>query len=177
MLLRRGLGWMLATVIAVLPVLVLAEGVPVLEETPRPLLEQRGLPMTEAEARARIVFRPFRPDPNYTTVALLPPFHGFDKDDPANRGIGYAYVSRGNAFVLREWPRVGGSLASASYTSIPGVKGCSDAYVVQGTERSVRGIGWETATRIYALQMDGPAQPRALHDEWTRLVGRGACRG
>lgn len=177
MQLCRGIVLALAAMLAAWPAATVAEGVPAFEEGQKPFLEQRGLPMTQQEARARITFAPFVPTPQYTQVALLPPFHGYDKDNPENRGIGYAYAIRGLSFVLREWPRAGGSLSAASYASMPGVKGCTDAYVIQGTERSVRGIGWETGTRIFALQMDGRAQPRALHAEWTRLVARGACRG
>src|SRR5277367_4464496 len=59
------------------------------------LLENRGLPMSEQEAIERITFRPFQPTPNYLEVALLPAFHGDDKDAPENRGIGYSYNSAG----------------------------------------------------------------------------------
>ncbi len=53
--------------------------------------------MSAQEAMERITFHPFVPTPNYAEVALLPAFHGDDKDNPENRGIGYEYVSGGQA--------------------------------------------------------------------------------
>src|ERR1700689_338537 len=96
-----------------------AEGVPAFTAVDKPLIEQRGLPMSEQEARERITFHPFVPTPNYAEVALLPALHGDDKDNPENRGIGYEYVSGGQAYILREWPLAGASFDR--YPSIPDV--------------------------------------------------------
>lgn len=155
-----------------------AEGVPVLAGPQKTLLEQRGLTMTAQEARQRIMFRPFLPSPAYTEVALLPPFHGSDKDTPENRGIGYEYVRGSHTYVLREWPRAGGSMAS--YPSLKAESGCDDVHLVAGTVKSVEGYGWATKNMVYALQTDDGADvrtnPRAVKSEWIRLLKRGACR-
>jgi len=142
------------------------------------LLENRGLPMSEQEAIERITFRPFVPAANYSEVALLPAFHGDDKDNPENRGIGYEYVSGGRTYVLREWPLAGGSLDK--YPSVPPVGTCDTGHLTLGTPRYPRSYGWTTATLAFALQPDIPsgANPDvpALKKEWARLVKRGACR-
>lgn len=142
------------------------------------LLENRGLPMSEQEAIERITFRPFQPTPNYLEVALLPSFHGDDKDTPENRGIGYSYNSAGEIYVLREWPLAGGSLDK--YPTVPPMGTCSTGHLVLGTVKHPRSYAWTTATLALALQpdIDSGANPNvpALKKEWARLVKRGACR-
>ena len=153
-----------------------AEGVPVFAGKPKTLLESRGLPMSSQEALQRITFHPYVPVKSYLEVALLPPFHGDDKDVPENRGIGYEYVRNGRTFVIRQWPRAGGTLGS--YAAMPGVPGCSDVHVAAGTLRHIDGIAWATANFVFALQLDTDEKddPRAVRSEWLRLVARGACR-
>ncbi len=142
------------------------------------LLENRGLPMSEQEATERITFRPFVPTPNYLEVALLPAFHGDDKDTPENRGIGYSYNSAGEIYVLREWPLAGGSLDK--YPTVPAVGTCTTGHLVLGTFKHPRSYAWTTATLALALQpdIDSGANPNvpALKKEWARLVKQGACR-
>jgi hypothetical protein len=142
------------------------------------LLENRSLPMTAQEAMERITFHPFVPAANYSEVGLLPAFHGDDKDQPENRGIGYEYVSAGHTYVLREWPLAGGSLDK--YPSVPPVGTCTTGRFTLGTPRHPRAVAWTTSTLAFALQPDIPsgANPdaKALWKEWARLVKRGACR-
>jgi hypothetical protein len=144
---------------------------------PKPLVEQRGLPMSAQEAMERITFRPFVPAANYSQVALLPAFHGDDKDSPQNRGIGYEYTSAGHTYLLREWPLAGGSLDR--YPAIKPEGTCSTGRSVIGSPDDARGLAWSTSTLAFALQPDtfgGPTDVRALHTEWARLIKRGACR-
>lgn len=142
------------------------------------LLENRGLPMSEQEAIERVTFRPFVPSPDYAMVALLPAFHGDDKDNPENRGIGYEYTSNGIIYVLREWPLAGASLDR--YPPLPPVGTCGTGHLVLGTPQHPRSYAWTTATLAFALQpdIDSGANPNvpALKKEWARLVKRGACR-
>lgn len=155
---------------------VRAEGVPVFAGKPKTLLETRGLPMSNQEAQQRITFHPYLPSHSPIEIALLPPFHGQDKDSPENRGIGFEYVRNGHTYVLREWPRAGGSLTN--YAAMPGVAACSDVHVAAGTLKHIDGIAWATANFVFALQLDTDQQddPRAVRSEWMRLVARGACR-
>jgi hypothetical protein len=139
------------------------------------LLSERGMSMNNQEALDRITFRPFIPIVSPKEVALLPSFHGTDKDNPENRGIGYEYVRAGRTFVLRQWPRAGGSLAR--YAPLPGQPGCADAHVAFGGDaRRPKAIAWETASRVFLLQLDGSDDPASLKKEWSRLIARGACK-
>ena len=144
---------------------------------PKPLVEQRGLPMSAQEAMERITFHPFAPSPNYSQVGLMPAFHGDDKDHPENRGIGYEYNSGGKAYLLREWPLAGGSLDK--YPSMKAEGTCKTGHSALGPPESARGIAWTTSTLAFVLQPDtfgGPTDVKALHKEWARLIKRGACR-
>ena len=157
---------------------VLAEPVPGFATKRDNLLDKQGLPMSEQEAVERITFHPFVPAANYIIVALLPAFHGDDKDNPENRGIGFEYVSGGLLYILREWPLAGGSLDK--YPSVPPIGTCTTGHLNLGTPTHPRGYAWTTATLAFALQPDvdsgvNPNVP-ALKKEWARLVKRGACR-
>jgi hypothetical protein len=148
------------------------------EVQPGTILEKFGLTMSEQEAKERIVFHPFVPTPNYSEVALLPAFHGDDKDNPQNRGIGYEYQLKGIFYVLREWPLAGGSLSQYPHFA-GGPAGC-DAYQTLGTQKHPRAVAWTTATLVYDLQPDIPSGKNpnlpALKAEWNRLAQRGVCR-
>ena len=154
------------------------EGVPGFIPKPGTILERFGLTMSAQEAMERISFHPFIPAMNYTEVALLPPFHGNDKDHPESRGIGYEYVQDGTSYVLRQWPRAGGSLAT--YPAYAGPEDCPSGYYTLGTPHHPRAVAWQTAVLIFSLQpdIDSGVNPdlRALRAEWTRLAKRGACR-
>jgi hypothetical protein len=158
-----------------------AQAVPFFNVKPGTILEKFGLTMSEQEARERIAFHPFVPSTSYTEVALIPPFHGDDKDHPENRGIGYEYPENGIFYVLREWPRAGGSLealyASGAYH---GPKDCPNGFFTMGTPRFPRAVAWETQALVFALQPDIPygenPNLRALRAEWERLAKRGVCR-
>jgi hypothetical protein len=155
-----------------------ANAVPGFSDKHISLLENRGLPMTQQDALERINFHPFVPSTDYGMVALLPAFHGDDKDNPENRGIGYSYMSGGILYVLREWPLSGASLSA--YPSVAPMGTCGTGHLVLGTVLHPRAYAWTTATLAFALQpdIDPGANPdeRALKKEWARLVKRGACR-
>jgi len=168
---------------AVLATLVLAAPacpaeIPGFETKPGTILEKFGLTMSQQEALERISFRPIVPSTTYTEVALLPAFHGDDADHPENRGIGYEYVQFGISYVLRQWPRAGGSLEK--YPAYAGPKDCPDGFFTLGTPRFPRAVAWQTAALVFSLQPDiaSGANPNlpALRAEWERLAKRGACR-
>ena len=146
--------------------------------TAKPLVEQRGLPMSAQDAQERISFHAFLPSPHFTEVALLPSSHGDDKDHPENRGIGFEYVSGGVTYFLSEWPVFPTSLSI--YPAMPPFAGCATGHANRGPAEHPRSIAWSTNTVLYALQPD--VQPgvrpdvKALRGEWLRLIKRGACR-
>jgi hypothetical protein len=158
-----------------------AQPIPFFDVAPGTILDKFGLEMSEQEAMERITFHPFVPTTTYTEVALLPAFHGDDKDHPENRGIGYEYPVGKIFYVLREWPRAGGSLethyAAATYV---GPKDCPHAYFTTGTPRHPRAFSWQTDTLVFTLQPDIPYGKNpdlpALRTEWERLAKRGICR-
>ena len=157
----------------------LAEGVPGFNPAlQKPLIEQRGLPMSAQEAMERITFRPFVPSPSYAEVALLPALHGDDKDNPENRGIGYEYISAGQIYILREWPLAGATFDR--YGTLPAQGTCTTGRFTEGTAQHIRALAWTTPTLAFALQPDIPQGKNpnwpALKKEWARLVTRGACR-
>jgi hypothetical protein len=167
-----------AALIACSAGVVFAEGVPGFGPEQKPLIEQRGLPMSAKEAMERITFHPFVPSANYAEVALLPALHGDDKENAENRGIGYEYSSGGQIYILREWPLAGASLDR--YGALPPEGTCNTGRFTEGTETHIRALAWSTATLAFALQPDIPqgrnANWPALKREWARLIKRGACR-
>jgi hypothetical protein len=169
---------MLAALLTFASAPVLAEGVPGFTPTDKPLIEQRGLPMSAQEAMERITFHPFVPSTNYDEVALLPALHGDDKDNPENRGIGYEYDSGGQIYILREWPLAGASFDK--YPTVPSEGTCTTGHFTEGTPQHIRALAWTTATLGFALQPDipqgGNPNLKALRKEWGRLVKLGACR-
>jgi hypothetical protein len=153
------------------------------ESTPTPippLIEQRGIVVTQTEALQRIRFRPFMPTARPARAALLAPFHNARgaQENPANYGIGWEYIGRGRTFLLRQWPRAGGTLGT--YTLLPGEPLCKESYLIDGSAREVRGVGWQTPRFVFALQADdknlAPDRGAALKAEWHRLALRGGCR-
>ena len=156
----------------------LGQGVTIFGDKPGTILDRFGLTMSQQEAMERVTFHPFVPVANYSQVALLPPFHGDDKDVPENRGIGYEYTQDGIFYVLREWPLAGGSLSK--YPTFKGPKDCPNGYYVLGTPRYPRAVAWTSGALVMALQPDiasgaNPNMPK-LMAEWERLAKRGACR-
>jgi hypothetical protein len=143
-----------------------------------PLIERVGLVVPEVEALQRIRFRPFLPG-HPVEVALLAPFHTEGiSENPNSYGIAFAYVSKGHTFVMRQWPKAGGSLAT--FSPLHGESACTNAYLVDGAVRDVRGVGWETSRYVFTLLPDDKKlagdRGRALKAEWHRLALRGACR-
>lgn len=140
-------------------------------------LAHRGFVTDRATAERAIAFRPFvpfLPDESPLEVALLPPFHGDQVS--ANEGIGYAYGRRGRTWILSEWPRNGGTLASFAAFPAASDPHCGDVHAAGGSARP-RGIVWSTPRGIVlALTPDGGADPRAIVTEWHRLTRLGGCR-
>jgi len=167
-----------AALLSLASVPALAEGVPGFTATDKPLIEQRGLPMSAQDAMERITFHPFVPSPNYAEVALLPALHGDDKENPQNRGIGYEYSSGGQIYILREWPLAGASFDR--YPSIPAEGTCTTGHFTEGTPQHMRALAWTTPTLAFALQPDipqgGNPNLKLFRKEWGRLVKLGACR-
>jgi hypothetical protein len=175
------LGAVLAVLLFALRAPAFAQAVPFFDVKPGTILEKFGLVMSAQEAMERVTFHPFVPSVNYTEVALIPAFHGDDKDHPENRGLGYEYPVNGIFYVLRQWPRAGGSLTTQySGASYVGPKDCKEAYFTMGTPRFPRAVAWQTKTMVYSLQPDIPygVNPnlKALRTEWERLAKRGVCR-
>lgn len=143
---------------------------------PKPPLDRYGFITDRARAEAAIAFRPFVPSAQISTAALLPPFHE-DHVTSKSDGIGYQYDGSGHEFVLRQWPRNGGSIAS--FAALPLDASCPDTHAVGGT-KNPRGVAWATPSRVYTLSIEGEPSDarsaRALRAEWRRLVRRGACR-
>jgi hypothetical protein len=158
-----------------------SQPIPFFDVEPGTILDKFGLEMSAQEAMERITFHPFVPSTNYTEVALLPAFHGDDKDHPENRGIGYEWPVGKIFYVLREWPRAGGSLetqyAAATYK---GPKDCPNAFFTTGTPRRPRAFSWETHALVFSFQPDIPygkdPDLKALRAEWERIAKRGVCR-
>jgi hypothetical protein len=148
---------------------------------PGQLLDHFGFTMSAQEAMERVSFHPFVPTTSYIAVALLPAFHGDDKDHPENRGVGYEYTENSIDYVLREWPRAGGTLdthyASQTYK---GPKHCPDAYFTAGTKEAPLAVAWQTNALVFSLQPDiqlgTKPDVKALRTEWERLAQRGVCR-
>jgi hypothetical protein len=141
---------------------------------PLMIIDNLGYTMSEQDAMERITFRPFVPTTNYLEVALLPAFHGDDKDHPENRGIGYEYTMSQHTFVLREWPQAGGGLDK--YPPAPAVGKCTDLHVILGTASKPHGYAWTTGALVFAVQPDPPTDTKPLKAELSRLVQHGACR-
>lgn len=148
---------------------------------PPPLIEQLGIVVTDEQATERIAFRPFLPVPRPLEIALIPPFHNPPSgDNPRNYGVGYEFLDRGRHYVLREWP-LAGSGGLAQFPPLAGESACTNAYLLFGNAKDIRGIGWQTNRVIFALQPDDGLVPirdrgAALKAEWHRLAVRGACR-
>lgn len=136
-------------------------------------MSQRGTVIQRTTAERSVAFRPFVPDAAPTEVALLPPFHG-DAKVRANEGIGYAYGRRGQAWLLSEWPRNGGSLRAFARLRADGP--CGDVHAVGGTTKP-RGVVWSTPRGlVLSLTSDGTAEPATIVAEFQHLARRGACR-
>ena len=169
--------WIIAGAIVALALSSLAPAraqLDIINGKPLMTLENQGLTMSQQEALERITFQPFVPTTTYIEVALLPSFHGDDKDHPENRGIGYEYTDGAHTYVLRQWPKAGGSLDK--YPATRPVGSCTDVHVILGSAQNPHGIGWATQTLVFALQPDPPQDTRQLHAEFVRLVQHGACR-
>lgn len=143
------------------------------QETPPPtLIAIRGVEMPERQVLRQIGFRPFVPAHELIDAALLPPYHG--DDSAPNRGIGYEYEHAGRTYALFQWPANGGSLST--WASTKAVDACKEMHLM-GNVSNPYAMAWMTPhNQILMVQIDGKTEPRALRDEATRLIRRGACR-
>jgi hypothetical protein len=149
--------------------------------TPSPLLDQRGVIVTRDQAFSHVGFNPVIPVAEPLEYALLAPFHNDPKvSSDKNAGVGFEYIEKSHTFVLREWPRAGGSLSSFADSPFNAAPECKEAYLMGGTPSDIAGIVWATNRMVFALQQDDARPPRdrgqALRGEFIRLARRGACR-
>ncbi|MGH7661342.1 MAG: hypothetical protein ACRENA_10570 [Vulcanimicrobiaceae bacterium] len=138
----------------------------------RSILMHAGKVMPLHEAIAGVVFRPFIPAHYIVETALLPPYNGGD-DTRANRGIGFQYMSRNQAFVLKEWPGRG----MPGSRRIGTVNGCDiTAYDMNGGAEGKQGALWSDGLIASNLVPAGNSTNKAVFAEAKRLVRIGACR-
>jgi hypothetical protein len=115
--------------------------------------------MSYAQARGEIAFAPVVPSSQLLAVAALP---GLGHDDSQRtHGIAFEYARKGHALLLREWPRQDFKVGAI----------CRPQRYDGGT------VIWTTrkASLVFALTLDGPAQPSVLDEEARRLTTGAAC--
>lgn len=138
----------------------------------RSYLDHAGTVMPLHQAIAGVAFRPFIPAHYIVQTALLPPYNGGD-DTRANRGIGFEYMSRNQAFVLKQWP--GRGLAGSR--KIATIKTCEiTAYDIKGGAEGKQGALWSNGLIASNLVPTGNTTNNAVFTEAKRLVQIGACR-
>lgn len=135
-------------------------------------LSHRGQVEALRSALGGVAFKPFIPAREIVETALLPAYNG-GADVRANRGIGFEYISKREAFVLSQWPGAG----------MPGphdlgtIDGCQlTAYDIAGGEGGKQGALWSSGRVVSDLVAAGNATNRETFEEARRLIRRGACR-
>jgi hypothetical protein len=132
----------------------------------------RGEVMPLRSALAGVAFRPFIPAREIVETALLPAYNGGD-DIRENRGIGFEYLSKREAFVLNQWPGAG----QAGPRNLGTIDGCAlSAYDIAGGTTGKQGVLWSNGRIVSNLVAAGNASDRETFEEARRLVRRGACR-
>ncbi|MGH7716530.1 MAG: hypothetical protein ACREML_11100 [Vulcanimicrobiaceae bacterium] len=135
-------------------------------------LGHHGEVMPLRRALAGVAFRPFLPAREIVETAVLPPYNGGD-DTRINRGIGFEYISKREAFVLKQWP--GSGLPGPH--NVGTISGCQiTAYDMNGGAAGKQGALWSNGRIASNLIPAGNASDRETFDEARRLVQRGACR-
>jgi hypothetical protein len=135
-------------------------------------LSHRGQVMPLRAALAGIAFRPFIPAREIVETALLPPYNGGD-DTRKNRGIGFEYLSRREAYVLSQWPGTG----LPGPQSLGSIHGCElTAYPIAGGATGKHGALWSNGRIASDLVPAGNADDHDTFEEARRLIRRGACK-
>jgi hypothetical protein len=135
-------------------------------------LSHRGEVMPLRSALGGVAFRAFIPAREIVETALLPPYNGGD-DNRQNRGIGFEYISKREAYALRQWPGSGlpgprtvGTIDNCQITS----------YDINGGAAGKQGALWSNGRVAFNLVPVGNASDRDTFEEARRLVRLGACR-
>lgn len=135
-------------------------------------LSHRGEVMPLRSALGGVAFRPFIPAREIVETALLPPYNGGD-DNRFNRGIGFEYVSKHQAYALRQWP--GSGLPGPR--NVATVDNCQiTSYDIDGGAAGKQGALWSSGRVAFNLVPVGSASDRETFEEARRLVRLGACR-
>jgi hypothetical protein len=135
-------------------------------------LGHHGEVMPLRSALAGVAFRPFIPAREIVETAVLPAYNGGD-DTRQNRGIGFEYISKREAYVLKQWP---GSGLPGPHT-VATVDGCQiTSYDINGGAAGKQGALWSSGRIATNLIAAGNASDRDTFEEARRLVRLGACR-
>jgi len=135
-------------------------------------LSHRGEVMPLRTALAGVAFRPFIPAREIVETAVLPAYNGGD-DTRQNRGIGFEYISKREAYVLKQWP--GSGLPGPR--NVATIDNCEiTSYDIDGGAAGKQGALWSNGRVAYNLVAVGNATDRDTFEEAKRLVRLGACR-
>jgi len=135
-------------------------------------LSHRGEVMPLRSALEGIDFRPFIPAREIVETAVIPAYNGGD-DTRQNRGIGFEYVSKREAYVLRQWP--GNGLPGPR--NVATIDNCQiTSYDIDGGAAGKQGALWSNGRVAFNLIAAGSATDRDTFEEARRLVRLGACR-
>jgi hypothetical protein len=150
------------------------KGSPTPDATPteNSYLSHRGEVLPLRSALGQIAFRPFVPAREIVETALLPAYNG-GADERQNRGIGFEYISKREAFVLSQWPGSG----MPGPRNLGTIEGCLvTGYDIAGGVGGKQGALWSNGRIVSDLVAAGNATNRETFEEARRLVRRGACR-
>lgn len=135
-------------------------------------LSHHGEVMPLRSALGGIAFRPFIPAREIVETALLPPYNG-GADERENRGIGFEYISKREAFVFSQWPGSG----QPGPRDLGTIDGCQiTGYDIAGGMTGKEGALWSNGRIESDLVPAGNASNREVFEEARRLVRLGACR-
>jgi hypothetical protein len=135
-------------------------------------LGHHGEVMPLRSALAGVAFRPFIPAREIVETAVLPAYNGGD-DTRQNRGIGFEYISKREAYVLKQWP--GSGLPGPR--TVATIDGCTiTSYEINGGAAGKQGALWSSGRIAANLLAAGNASDRETFEEARRLVRLGACR-
>jgi hypothetical protein len=135
-------------------------------------LGHHGEVMPLRSALAGVAFRPFIPAREIVETAVLPAYNGGD-DTRFNRGIGFEYISKREAYVLKQWP--GSGLPGPR--TVATIDGCQiTSYDMNGGALGKQGALWSSGRVASNLVPAGNASDRETIEEARRLVRLGACR-
>ncbi len=135
-------------------------------------LSHRGEVMPLRSALGGVEFRAFIPAREIVETAVLPAYNGGD-DTRQNRGIGFEYVSKRQAYVLKQWPGSG----MPGPRNVATIDNCQiTSYDIDGGAAGHQGALWSNGRVVFNLVAVGSANDRDTFEEARRLVRLGACR-